>query len=205
MDRTDTEIPGGNDSDEYLIKEFQKGNSDVFDRLILKYKDKVFNICYRFLGHYDEANDSAQETFLKAYRYLNGFKFKSSFYTWLYTIAINTCKNAVKSAEYKKKKKTMSINNESETEDGHFTIELKGNGNTPSLELEKKERELYIQQNIDSLKEEHKTIIIFRDIEGLTYEEISKMMKLNIGTVKSKLSRAREILKTKLISGGLFN
>ena len=86
-----------NDEDALLVRAFNSGEKPAFDKLVLKYKDKVFNICYRFLNDYEEANDCAQETFVKIYRSLKNFRFESSFSTWLYRIAVNTCKNKITS------------------------------------------------------------------------------------------------------------
>ena len=83
--------------DEALARAFQSGEKKAFDKLVLRYRDRIFNMCYRFLGDYQEAEDTAQEVFIKAYRSLKLFRFKSSFYTWLYRITVNTCKNKLKS------------------------------------------------------------------------------------------------------------
>lgn len=206
MDRLETTSEINNNFDDNaLIKEFQNQNEAVFDQLVIKYKDRIFNICYRFLGNYEEANDMAQETFVKAYRNLNNFKFKSSFYTWIYTIAINTCKNKVNSAEYKNNRLTFSMDSKIEVDGSDIKPEIKDNSPTPSEIVASKELNEHIQTHINSLKEEHKTIIILRDIEDLAYEEIGKIMSITLGTVKSKLARAREILRQKLLTGRLTN
>jgi len=91
----------GQDEDTVSIKSFLAGDKKTFDKLVLKYQDRVFNLCYRFLGDYEEANDSAQETFIKVYNSLKNFRFESAFSTWLYRIAVNTCKNKLSSLKFR--------------------------------------------------------------------------------------------------------
>lgn len=191
--------------DESLIREFHRRNESVFDQLVLKYKDRIFNACYRFLGNYDEANDMAQETFLKAYKGLKNFQFKSAFSTWLYTIALNTCRNRVNSSSYKKGKQNLSMDRMIENEEGSFKAELKGPALSPSEELTRKEFSQHLEEHLNALDEQHKCILILRDIDGLPYEEIGDILSLNLGTVKSRLSRARELLRNKLTKGSYLN
>ena len=188
-------IPG-EDSD--LVKAFQTGDTTAFDSLVLKHKDRVFNLCYWFLGDKQEANDSAQDAFIKAYRSLKKFRFESAFSTWLYRIAANTCKNRLKSSEYKQKKKTVSLHNPSEEEGTHSVMEISDESPSPINGLEMKERAILIQKAIRSLPSDKRSVVVLRDIEGLSYEEVSKITGLNVGTVKSKLSRARLELRAKL-------
>ena len=108
MNREITQEPTLPQEDAALVKAFQAGNKASFDELVLRHKDRLFNLCFRFLGDYQEANDSAQEVFVKIYRSLKGFRLESAFSTWLYRIAVNTCKNKLKSSEYRHKKKDGS-------------------------------------------------------------------------------------------------
>lgn len=188
------------DEDSGLVKNFQEGRNtlNAFDKLVIRYKDRVFHLCYRFLGDYEEANDAAQETFVKVYKSLKGFRLESSFSTWLYRIAVNTCKNKLSSVEYRYKKKTVSIDEPKHLEEGDCAIELKDPSPSTSEELENKEKGALIQNAIDSLPEEQRAVVVLRDIEALSYEEISRITGYNLGTVKSKLSRARIALQEKL-------
>ena len=186
------------EEDRTLVKAFQTGDKTAFDTLVLKHKDKVFNLCYRFLGDKQEANDCAQETFIKVYRSLRKFRFKSAFFTWLYRIAANTCKNKLKSSEYRRKKKMVPLDNPGRTADQTALQEIKDPVTSPMAELEKKERMLLIQKAIDALPAGQRAVVVLRDIEGLSYEEISSITGLNLGTVKSKLSRARLELRDRL-------
>jgi len=186
------------EKDRELVRAFQGGDKNVFDALVLKHKDKVFNLCYRFLGDEQEANDSAQDAFIKVYRSLKKFRLESTFSTWLYRIVANTCKNRLKSLEYRQKKKTIRLGNPGDIENEHPSIEIRDKSPSPINELEMKERTMMIQKAIGSLPTEKRTMVVLHDIEGLSYEEVSKITGLNIGTVKSRLSRARLELRNKL-------
>lgn len=186
------------DTDDVLIRSCLAGEQIAFDRLVIRYKDRVFNLCLRLLGDYHDANDCAQETFIKMYRALPRFRFESAFSTWLYRIAVNTCKSSRTSRSFRMKKKTVSF-------DGlHAGAQqsLEGSsGNphpTPEAQLLRRERERVLQAAIDTLSKDHRTVVVLRDIEGLSYDEIGGIMGLNLGTVKSKLSRARLTLRKKL-------
>jgi RNA polymerase sigma-70 factor (ECF subfamily) len=175
------------------VRAFQEGKEDAFNLLLLRHKDRVFNICFRFLGDYQEADDTAQEVWVKIYRYLHGFKLESQFTTWLYRITVNAI-----SASYTFNKKTISLNNPN-NKDTHASLQdIKDSHLSPLGEIESKEKLTLIQQAINSLSEEHKTVVILRDIEGLSYDEILLVTGYKPGTMKSRLARARLELKKKL-------
>ena len=186
--------------DSLLIKAFQEGNREAFDGLVLKHKDRVFNLCYWFLGDYQEANDIAQETFIKVFRSLKAFRFESAFTTWLYRIAVNTCRNRLKSAEYRRKRKMVRIDNPGEENPSGPHSELKDESLSPLNSLERKEKIMAIREAIHSLPGIQKEVVTLRDIEGFSYEEIAQVTGLNLGTVKSRLARARLDLKERLRS-----
>jgi len=184
--------------DAVLVKDFQAGNRTSFDELVLRHKDRVFNVCYKFLGDYQEANDSAQETFVKVYRSLRRFRFEATFSTWLYRIAVNTCKNKLTSLEHRHRKKMVRLDNPGESEGTAYTIEISDENQSPLIELERKERLSLIQKAIESLPIEQKTVVVLRDIEGVSYEDIAHITGERLGTVKSRLARARLELREKL-------
>ena len=192
--------PTSSGEDTELIKAFQKGNRSAFDRLVLKHKEKIFNLCYWFLQDYEEANDMAQEAFIKAFKSLKKFRFQSAFSTWLYRIAVNTCKNRLKSSEYRHKKRTISLSNPGGNEERNRLMEIKDGSLSPDEKLEAKERRILIRKGIDSLPPKRRALLVLRDIQGLSYEEISQITDLNPGTVKSRLSRARLDLLNKMRS-----
>jgi len=184
--------------DAELVRSFQAGNKAAFDKLVLNHKDRIFNLCFRFLGDYQEADDSAQEVFVKAYRSLKRFRFESAFGTWLYRIAVNTCKNKVKSLDYRYAKKMVYLDNPGAVQDAHG-LEISDETQSPLAELEKRERMELIQRAIESLPPEQKMVVILRHIQGLPYDDIANITGYGIGTVKSRLSRARLELRRKLM------
>ncbi len=189
---------GSPEGDAVLIRAIQAGDIAAFDKLVLKHKDKLFNLVYWFLGDYQEANDCAQETFIKVFKSLKKFRFESAFSTWLYRIAINTCKNRLKSSAYRWKKKTVPLENPEGANGGNFSLEIQNYSTSPVIQLEKKERLMLIQKSINSLPEEQKRVVVLRDIQGLSYDEIADITGLNLGTVKSRLARGRLELRNKL-------
>ena len=184
--------------DSELIHAFCSGERRAFDDLVMKHKDKVFNLCYLFLGDYHEADDIAQEIFIKVHRSLHTFRFESAFSTWLYRVTVNTCKNRLKSLDYRYKRWTDRLDGGNPSHNHNNSVELEDKSDSPLSELENKERTRIISKAIHSLSKDKKTVTILRDIEGLSYEEIARITGLNPGTVKSKLARARMDLRKKL-------
>ena len=188
---------GSASEDAELIKAFQAGKKAAFDELVLSHKDKVFNLCYWFVGDYQDANYLAQDVFFKAFKALKNFRFESAFSTWIYRIAVNTCKNRLKSFQYRLKKKFVHLNNTAAAKNNPG-VEIADESSSPEIELGRKEKSRFIQTAINSLPTEKKAVVVLRDIEGLSYEEISSVTGFNLGTVKSKLARARQDLREKL-------
>jgi RNA polymerase sigma-70 factor, ECF subfamily len=186
--------------DSRLVRAFQAGESSAFDRIVLRYQTAIFNLCYWVLGDYQEASDMAQVTFMKAYQSLHGFRFESTLSTWLHRIAVNNCKNRIKSSEYRAKKRTLPIENPWHAEASGPSVEMEDGAPSPMAVLEQKERSRLIRKAIHSLGQEQREIITLRDIQGLSYEEITEVTGLNPGTVKSRLARARIELKERLRS-----
>lgn len=182
--------------DERLVRAFAAGDAAAFDALVVRYKDMVYTMCSYLLGDADEAADQAQETFVKVYRSLKTFRFESSFSTWLYTIALNTCRNRLKSLSYRLRRKTVSLDDTDET--GRAVMQIADESCRPSGELEKKELMNHVRQAIAGLSVDHRTVIVLCDIKGLTYEEICRITGRDMGTVKSRISRARNELKARL-------
>ena len=184
--------------DALLVEAFQKGDKRAFDQLVIRHKDRIFNLCCRFLGDYEEANDSAQEAFVKAYDSLNAFRLESAFSTWLYRIAVNTCKNKLGSSAYKAKRKTVSLDNPGDPSDGPLPMEIPNGDPSPLARMEEKEKMALLQRALDTLPAEFKMAVTLRDVEGLSYEDIAEITGLNLGTVKSRIARARTDLRNRL-------
>ncbi len=181
-----------------LIKRCKAGDREAFNEIIGNYQKKVINIAYHFLGNYTEAIDLTQDAFIRAYLSIRRFRQDSSFYTWLYRITVNLCKNRLK---YRKRHgfyQKRSLDEPLELEEGSVRLDLATGKPSPRESLESKEKISLIRQAIDSLEETQRTVLILRDREMMRYEEIARVLKCEVGTVKSRLHRAREILKEKL-------
>jgi RNA polymerase sigma-70 factor (ECF subfamily) len=182
-------------SDKVLIEHFKKNDAKAFSKLVLKYQNMIFNLCFRMIGEYDEANDCAQETFVKVYKNIKKYEYRCSFSTWIYRIAINTCKNKLSSKSFKQSRDYVRLDNPHSPENVIYNSEIRDNAFNPVELLEKKEKSELIQKAINELPSKQKTLVILRDIEGKSYQEISEITELKLGTVKSKLTRARANLR----------
>ena len=204
MDKEIKKQAGSSDRDAALIREIQGGDMAAFDQMVMRHKDKLFNTVYWFLGDYQEANDCAQEIFIKVFKGIKKFRFESSFSTWLYRIAINTCKNKLKSSAYRWKKRTVSLENPDSSKEDNRSYEVQNGSPSPENKLEKKERRMLIQKAVNALPQDQNRVIVLRDIQGLSYQEIADITGLNLGTVKSRLARARMELKNRLNRTQIF-
>lgn len=180
------------------IHAFQAGEHDAFDRLVLRYQDRIVNLCFRMLGDREEALDCAQETFVKAFRGLHRFQFRSTFSTWLYAIGANTCRNRLASLDYRLKSRTISIGPSPQRDVMRSAKDLEDPSPSPLAQLSRNERDRLVQDAIESLPGESRTVVVLRDVEGLSYEQVAEITGYNLGTVKSKIARARQQLREKL-------
>ncbi len=181
------------ESDETLIKQCLNGDQAAYDFLVERYQHKIYNLTYRYTGNPTDAADLTQETFLKAYLALSGFRRESSFSTWLYHIAVNICRD-----EYRKKKRKKNLSLEELQEQGsNPEIFISEQGN-PEESILSSDTQRLVQNCLNQLSEEHRLILILREIKGLPYEEISQCLGCSLGTIKSRLNRARKALKQKI-------
>ncbi len=185
------------DDDYQLINAFLQSDQRAFDALLLKYKNQIYHLCCQILGNEHDAEDCAQDTFIKVYHNLGKFKFESSFTTWLYRIAVNTCKNKLASSEHRNRKQFFWIDKPVDQEEGTCFWEL-ADADSPERTLERKETLNTIMTAVSALSRDHKVLIVLRDFEGKSYEEIAAITGYKLGTIKSKLARARETLRLKL-------
>lgn len=187
-----TPTPTERSLDAELIRRAQAGDQSAFELLVIKYQRKILRLLTRFLRDPAEIEDVAQETFIKAYRALNQFRGEAAFYTWLYRIAINAAKNHLASQN---RRPTTSldaaVNEEGETFD---RIEHLSNYDTPESALATQQIAQAVQSVIQTLPEELATAITLREIDGLSYEDIAQAMECPVGTVRSRIFRAREAI-----------
>lgn len=180
--------------DQELVLRVQKGDKKAFDLLVLKYQQKIANLISRYIRDPHEVLDVTQEAFIKAYRALPKFRGDSAFYTWLYRIAINTAKNYL--VAQGRRPPTDDV--EAETaEQMDVGVRLKETG-TPENHVLTEEISMTVQKAIEDLPEDLRTAIILRELEGMSYEEIANAMSCPVGTVRSRIFRAREAIDKKL-------
>lgn len=183
------------DVDAKLVARVQAGDKAAFDLLVLKYQRKILRLLSRMLRDQSEIEDVMQEAFIKAYRALPQFRGDSAFYTWLYRIAINTARNWMASQSRRPSSPSLHQSEDGETFD---EIDNLTDNNTPESLLASREIAASVNDSIQALPAELRTAIVLREIEGLSYEEIAQAMGCPIGTVRSRIFRAREAIATKL-------
>lgn len=170
-----------------------------FDALVAKYEKKIFNVIYRFIGDYEEATDLTQETFISAYRHFDRFRGDSKVFTWLYQIARNLCINRVRQRDRQKALKLESLDQPRDHEDEETaTREIADWTHSPQTVLEDKELRQRILAAIDSLPPDYKEVVVLREFQNMSYNEIVEATGLTLENVKTRLSRARGMLRRKL-------
>jgi len=181
--------------DQLLVEQVQRGDRRAFDLLVLKYQRRLMRLMARIVHDPAEAEDVVQETFIKAYRAMQHFRGDSAFYTWLYRIGINTAKNFLATQG---RRTPTTIDTDAEQAEGQVESDQLRDINTPESVLASKQIAQTVNAAMDALPVDLRTAISLREIEGLSYEEISDIMACPIGTVRSRIFRAREVIADKL-------
>ena len=183
--------------DRQLVESFLSGAEEAFDQIVIRNQDCVYTLCFRILGNKDDAVDCAQEVFIKVYRSLGAFRHKSALATWIFRIAVNTCRNLIARREYRASSRILSLG--AGIEIGTVREEsIAGDGFDPVETFERGEMNSLIMEAINTLPEAQRIVVLLRDVEGKSYEEMSVITGLKDGTIKSKLARARSRLRTLL-------
>ncbi len=184
------------DMDAFLVQQVQRGYKDAYNLLVIRHQYKVFNIISRYVKDPSEAKDVAQEAFIRAYRALAKFRGDSAFYTWLYRIVVNTAKNHLMQ-QGRQLADTYELHDiEIQMDKLEYTERV-----TPETLLQKDELEQQVYAVIDQLPDDLKTALTLREIDGLTYDEIAEVMLCPVGTVRSRIYRAREAIEANLVTG----
>ncbi len=183
------------DEDFEAVSACRRGDANAFQPLVEKYQKKMLNLAYRMTGDYEEACEVVQEAFLSAYRAIKQFRGEARFATWLYGITINQAKNRIKQIQSRSHHEMVSLDDPVETENRRLTHDAPSDEVSIVEQLEKKDIQVKVQQCINSLDDEHREVLILRDIQGFSYEEIRDILKIPDGTVKSRLFRARDAMK----------
>ena len=186
------------DVDALLVQRAQSGDTRAFEMLVVKYQRRIERLIGRMVRDVDLVQDIAQESFIRAYRALPQFRGESAFYTWLYRIAVNTAKKALVDLKRDPLVSESSLSNHDEGEETSRVENELSDGETPEALLASKEIAVAVNAAIEALSEDLRQAITLREIEGLSYEEISDVMNCPIGTVRSRIFRAREAIATRL-------
>ena len=181
-------------TDKELVKRVQKGDKGAFDLLVLKYEHKIVNLVMRYVRDQDIALDISQEAFIKAYRALPRFRGDSAFYTWLYRIAVNTAKNHLAA----QRRRPMDIELDLQDPDQYGLHAKLKETDTPEAVALSDELQEILERAIQALPEDLRTAIVLRELDGMSYEEIAQTMDCPIGTVRSRIFRARDAIDTRL-------
>ncbi len=176
--------------DQELVKQAQAGDTKAFEMLVTRYQQKVANIISRYVRDRDEVLDVAQEVFIKVYKALPRFRGDSAFYTWIYRIAINTSKNHLVA----RSRRIQNSDVEPEEAERYASALEMQNFDTPEAEFARQEIEAAVTKAVDELPEDLRSAIVMREVDGLSYEEIAKAMDCPIGTVRSRIFRARDAI-----------
>lgn len=187
--------------DNEIIKRIKSGDERAFEELVTQYEKTVYSISFRILGNNDNALDVSQDVFLKIYRSINTFRAESRLSTWIYRITVNMCMDYIRKL---KRHKTVSLNQGDESEQA-AELDIEDDSPTPEQYLDRQVNIQMLHRAIVKLSKEHKAVIVLRDIQGFSYSEISEILSCNEGTVKSRISRARERLRTILLHDGNFD
>jgi RNA polymerase sigma-70 factor (ECF subfamily) len=179
-----------------LLDRVRSGDVEAFEQLIEGYQKKVYNIALRMIGNHDDASELAQEVFIRVYKSISSFKEESQLSTWIYRITSNACLDELRR---RKNKRVVSIDENIKYEDSEFKRELEDDKPTPDILAEKNEIRKAIKDAIRALPEHHRMMIVMRDIQGLSYEEIAQSLQSPEGTIKSRINRARQALKEILL------
>jgi RNA polymerase sigma-70 factor (ECF subfamily) len=183
---------GSRPSDEDLIESFQNGDLYAFDLIVKRYKNQLLNFVYRFLGNAEEAEDLVQETFLRVYRNRKAYQKVAKFSTWIYTIAGNLAKTELRK---RKRRKFFSISDLGYNEKDY---DISDEAYNPEKDVDGRMKEEIIHKEIDALSPKFREVILLRDVQQLSYEEISQIVNIPLGTVKSRVNRGRLKLQEKL-------
>ncbi len=184
-------MPHETSSDQALVKRVQQGDKQAFDLLVAKYQYKVIGLIGRYVHDRSEALDVAQDSFIKAYRAIGNFRGESAFYTWLYRIAVNTAKNYLVSRSRRPPESDVELDNE----EVFSAYEALADIDTPDAKLNSDRLEAAIHGAIKNLPEELRSALTLREFDGLSYEDIALIMSCPVGTVRSRIFRAREAVE----------
>lgn len=183
--------------DEDLVNRSKNGDVDAFEELVTRYERKIYTIAYRLMGNYDDASDLTQEAFLRAFQAIKNFRGEASFLTWMCRIATNVCRDELRKryrVQIESLDETITLN------DGEISKQIAASDPGPADLYERKELQEKIQSMINTLSPDFRLALVLRDIQGLSYEEIAEQLNCSLGTVKSRINRARNHIKEMILA-----
>lgn len=175
-----------------LVRRSQRGDNAAFEELVRQYQDKIYALSYHLSGNQADAEDLAQEAFVKAFYALRGFRNEADFGTWMHRITVNLWINV-----RRREKPTVSLDEPVRTGEGEVQRELAAAAHEPQEVLEHKEFQCFVQRALRELSREHRVVLVLREMQGYSYEDIARVLGCSLGTVKSRINRARAALKGK--------
>lgn len=182
------------DSEKIWLMQSKAGDLASFERLIEKHQQVAYNIAYRMVGNEEDAKDMTQEAFIKVFKSIKSFREDSSFSTWLYRIVMNTCKDELR----KRKINVVSIDRPLETGESSAQFDIPDLTYSPEVAFEKKQLHELLQEALVSIPEQNRTVVVMRDVQGFSYEDIAAVMNIPVGTVKSRINRGRHMLRERI-------
>ena len=189
-----------------LVRRAREGDSAAFEALVTAYETKIYNLAFRYLGSREDALDASQEVFLRVFRFLGGFQEESGFSTWLYRITVNAARDQVRVAM---RHETLSLTTAEDEDDPDDTslidIPVTSGDTVPESAIDRRETILAVRRAIEALPPDMRRIIVLRDLNDMSYQDIAELLHLEVGTVKSRLNRARNSLKKILKDGNILD
>ena len=196
LKKTPVDKVAASDSDNEIVKRVQQGDKEAYNILVLRYQHKVCDIAFKYVNNYVDANDVAQEAFIRAYRAIHNFRGESAFFTWLYRIVINTAKSFLEQNQ----KHRYSVDIDAPDFDSQQDVRgLLVTHESPDSLIESEELQQVIMQAMNELPPDLKRAIVLREVDGLSYEDIAAVMDSPIGTVRSRIFRARQFIEDKMV------
>ncbi len=184
--------------DTVLVERFKRGDESAFKEVVLMYQRKVYLLVYSMISDHHEANEKSQEVFLRVYKHLGSFEGSSSFYTWLYRITVNLCIDHYRRKKMKSYEYDDTYRNQPSLQEEIFPVVSSASRETPTGRLLREELAAKIREAMDRLSPKHRQVLVLRELEGLSYQEIADVSGISIGTVMSRLHHARKKMQARL-------
>jgi RNA polymerase sigma-70 factor (ECF subfamily) len=182
-------------SDRELLERCRAGDETAFDDLVLRHHQRAFNIAFQVLYDYEDAMEVAQDAFVRIYRSVDNFRWECEFTTWLHQIVVNLARNKYRWWKRRGRQASVSLDNPVKTSDGEMPLQIADNADTPDVQAVKTEFVELLRRRMDELPDNFREVLLLRNVDNLRYEQIADVLNCSIGTVKSRIARAREMLR----------